>query len=652
MKSFLVRKSIHIGLFVLMAFIMELITYAFMFQTFKTYLFLDLFLFLFLGAFILFFKNSLFDVIYLPIVLFLIVVLLVANANFFIIFGDVFSLQYFAYIKRGMGVFSFSYINFYRLGIIVGLYLIYLGVMIFLYKFEKKKVLIGKTLFSPKKGLITALSLFLSLGGFVSSYFGVTSYEKQFYQNKVIFENVTMLKNENFETYGLLSYYIREANYLMFGISDEDKKSLNEYFNRPVETDNNFTGSLKGKNVVVIMIETGDDLMVNEYLTPNLYNMLDKGIDGTRNYSKNKTNISEIIGITGSGSTSGMPANQEYYMPFSTPSMLNEEYNTMYFHDTGGEQDIYERKTILPQYGFENCYFHDDIHPDLDMWGWNGSYIRDSITMPNVSDIILKDTSKPFYAFYTSLSMHGPYINSANEEVLQNEYGSKLKEAKEKGLWINPFENDPFEDDKSIDTYMLAAMDFDKGLGIMLDKFKEKGELDDTLFVLYGDHECYYDGREGVALNIKLGGHEDNSLVHPDLYNTVLTFYNEELNEKYEKAYGDTSIHQFSSPYVIVPTILDLLGVKYNANFYMGSSIFAPQFKDTQVFYSIELSSFFNEDFWTYNGHTISEYFSDNVDDEDFLLATQELMQKQAYLDIIYKDNILKDSDFSTYNYR
>ena len=37
-------------------------------------------------------------------------------------------------------------------------------------------------------------------------------------------------------------------------------------------------------------------MMVNETLTPNLYNMMDKGIDFTSNYCKNKTNVSEYIG--------------------------------------------------------------------------------------------------------------------------------------------------------------------------------------------------------------------------------------------------------------------------------------------------------------------------------------------------------------------
>ena len=53
------------------------------------------------------------------------------------------------------------------------------------------------------------------------------------------------------------------------------------------------------------MIETGVDLNINEELTPNLYKLKTEGIDFINNHSKNKTNISEIIGIVGSVAKAG-----------------------------------------------------------------------------------------------------------------------------------------------------------------------------------------------------------------------------------------------------------------------------------------------------------------------------------------------------------
>ena len=133
MRQFLLRKSIHAGLFFIVFFLIETISYMFMFGSpFSSYPYLDILFCLLLTFPIFIFKKNIFDIIYFSVLLLIVVVLSAANVNFYRVFGDVFSLQYLSLIKKGMGVFSFSYIHFGHLTIVFLLYALFVASMILL----------------------------------------------------------------------------------------------------------------------------------------------------------------------------------------------------------------------------------------------------------------------------------------------------------------------------------------------------------------------------------------------------------------------------------------------------------------------------------------------------------------------------------------
>lgn len=660
MDTDLKKKVINCALFVVALFIVEMITFLFMYKTaFSTYPFLELLVYLILVSPTFFFKKNKFDVIYFSILMFIIVIMALANINFYLIFGDIFSLYYFTIVKNGgFGVFSFSFVNLASFITFIAFYILFVVALVMVYKYKriavpKEKISFTKRIKNNKKGLIIGTSLLVASIGIYSLSFSFIIKNEKVIDDEFTVDAVTISKNANFSKYGMFSYYVRELQYFNYNSDEEKVNKLKEYFKRPVDTKNEYTGLLEGYNVVTIMIETGAEIMVNETLTPNLYSMLNDGINFTQNVSKNKTNISEMIGITGSSSSSGIYDNIEYVIPFSIPNMLSKKYTSMYFHDTGGEgnqnKDLYKRKTLMPYFGFDECYFHEDMYPDKEIWGWDGSYTLDSLTMPIVANEIVKQKDHPFYAYYTSLSMHGPYYKSANENLLKEKYYDALSYAKANGLWDNPLSEYGNGNDDCMDLFMMAAMDFDRGLGEFINIFKQENVFDNTLFVIYGDHDIYYTGADGESLNYSM--HPDyDDFAHYDMYKTVMGFYSPRLNEFFKKR-GNTTFNQFTSPYNIVPTILDLLGCKYNANMYLGNSVFSPQFSDYEIFYSIELSSFFNNYYWTYDGNTIFEVFDDSKDQEQFLANVIKIKKKQARLDIVYNQNIFACYGFQDFNY-
>ena len=75
--------------------------------------------------------------------------------------------------------------------------------------------------------------------------------------------------------------------------------SLSGKENLPYKTikKNGLLWAAKGKNVITIMLESGQEMGVHPILTPNLYRLREEGIYFSNNYSVNKSNVSEYIGF-------------------------------------------------------------------------------------------------------------------------------------------------------------------------------------------------------------------------------------------------------------------------------------------------------------------------------------------------------------------
>ena len=63
-------------------------------------------------------------------------------------------------------------------------------------------------------------------------------------------------------------------------------KALNKYFYSKENKDKNaYTGKFEGKNLILVLLESVNELMINEEYFPTLYKMYNEGITFTNNYS-------------------------------------------------------------------------------------------------------------------------------------------------------------------------------------------------------------------------------------------------------------------------------------------------------------------------------------------------------------------------------
>ncbi len=659
MKQIIKEKGMLFLVFLLFFLITEAITFRWVdFHALPRFLFIDLLIGFAFALLILLIKSIKLSILYLSSLLGFIMVLFLINATMYDVNYDLFSFQQLQLIGEATTVFNFEHLSVSSVIVAAIEFTLYCVAMTIVYRIIiKNKTVIDH--YYPKALFIFASACIFAFSLFTSEIPVFANYAEQ--------NNITTFKRASLEKYGLLGYYTKEAEIIILRekeipliitatnttaqpstYSNEQPSTsyptTNEVVTASTTTEENDTqslfvptdyfGLLEGKNVISIMLESIQPFAINEFLTPNLYNLTNLGLYFPANYSENKTNVSEMIGICGNYPTINfLPEIYNYDFSFSIPNILNDTYSTSYFHDN--IPDFYSRGSLMPQLGFEKTYFHDDLYPGEAIWTWNGDYTLDSVTNEKILPVML-NSEQPFYSFWSTLSTHGPY-NYGQDNIALFEalgYFEQIDAAEEDGLWANILAESTEENIARIRHYQAAAMDLDVAIGRLLEELENQNLLEDTLIVLYGDHNVYYH-----ELYLEINAESNPEYYNMEMYHTFFCMYNPTLTEEYlERSQTEsTSINDFVSPYNIVPTVLDLLGAPYNSDLYLGESIFS---ENIQICYSNKLTGIFNNMFYSDDGTSISYYRDiDSATDENieaFLKQCESIIPKIEYINLWY----------------
>lgn len=597
------------------------------------YPFLDALILIAISSFIYLFPSRHFSVFYLTFWMLLFSVLAITNTTMFHIFGDLFSTDYFMLVGEATQAFDWEFLNLWDF--LFAIFIVVLFIMIAEHLLKQKpreKIKPQQRYMSFISFLLIAVTLFTISSRMIKKDIQINGqpFTERFY--------ISALKKSAFNHYGMLSFYTKELKYHIlnnFAIGYQDTTISDE------QVQSDYYGLLEGKNVITILVESGQEMGVHPLLTPNLYRMREEGIYFSNNYSVNKSNVSEFIGFSGNfPSIHYSFINYQYDLPFTMPNLLNDRYITSYFHDN--TYTFYQRSSMLPQVGFKHFYLHDELFPEPlpnwnDGWNWTGDYTPDSITIERILPHMIH-TNQPFYSFWSTFSTHGPYSDNSRsnrDRFIEFGYFEQIEALEEQGLWENILDD---SDAFHFKYYQAAMMDFDVALGRILEELEDNDLLDDTIIVLYGDHHAYYHDLH-LRRNGYIGNEEELSeyVSHVDkLYDTILYMWNPELNQQVRRDYGTNEITTFTSPYVIVPTLLDLLGVPHKSDWYLNFSVFADEY--IPVFYSHQLKALMNHQFYTVNLETI-EYEATPATQEEqelFLFQALQILQRQSNIDELY----------------
>jgi lipoteichoic acid synthase len=392
---------------------------------------------------------------------------------------------------------------------------------------------------------------------------------------------------------------------LILNEKDETLKNMHMYFENVEPTEKNeYTGKYKGYNLILITAEAFSPYAVDENLTPTLHKMVYGGYYFADFYTPVwgvSTSDGEYVACTGLIPKSGVWSffkSGKNSMPFVMGNQLkNLGYKTMAYHNH--TYNYYKRDISHPNMG----YVYKGVGSGLNMEKrWPESDLEMmQITMPEYIDNI------PFHAYYMTVSGHLRY------NFLGNAMSSKNK-GYVKGL---PY-SEPCR------AYIACQIELDRALEYLENELEKKGLDNKTLIALSADHYPY--GLENCEID-ELAGHtlERNFELHKNHF--IL----------YTKGMTPKVINKPCSSLDIIPTISNLLGLKYDSRLLMGKDILS----DAEPLVIFGNRSFIT-DKGRYNSEnkTFTPVKGVNVD-EDYVKDTIKIVDSKFY----YSAKIL-DTDY------
>ena len=380
--------------------------------------------------------------------------------------------------------------------------------------------------------------------------------------------------------------------------TDEELNTLNKYFiSNEASTTNEYTGLLEGKNVIVIMVESGNDILLNEEYYPNIARLTKNGYTFINNYSPRNvcsTGNNEMSAMISLYSINNNCTANVYQDNTYFESIFNlfkdANYNTNSFHDHYDE--YYARDIIHKNMGSDAYYNAIDL--DLDFKYSYGSWASDEELMENYLEYLRdSDLSKPFMSFITTVTSHQPYNGSgygkAYLDLFPEEYPDELK------------------------YYMSKLKVVDNAIGILLEGLESLNILDDTVIVLFGDHYPY--AIEPDTLNLEL---DYDATLDSNADQVPLIIYNSELEEK--------EFLQYTSYINLTPTLANLFNLKFDSRLYMGLDALSREYDSLVIFPD---GSWKNANAY-YNASTskISYYTKNMYTDEEILAINSKVRLK------------------------
>lgn len=262
-------------------------------------------------------------------------------------------------------------------------------------------------------------------------------------------------------------------------ISNKERKEVFTF----LDNKNNQSGQIKklngygkGKNLIIIQVESLQQFVINKKIngqdiTPNLNKWIGQSMYFDNFYFQTCVgNTSDAEFIT---NNSLYPSNTApVYYTYSAnkldslPSEMKEKgYYTSVFH--GHMEDFWNRPIMYKSEGFDKYYAEKSFNMDEEI----GMGLSDRSFFNQTLDK-LKGLRRPYYSFVITLSSHYPFKDK------NNEFGN-FDVGKYKGTFLGDYFN--------------AIHYTDKQIGMFLDKLQKEGIMQNSIIVLYGDHNAIGD---------------------------------------------------------------------------------------------------------------------------------------------------------------
>lgn len=391
--------------------------------------------------------------------------------------------------------------------------------------------------------------------------------------------------------YGIYTYQINDLVtslspkiHSMFGY-DSNAKVFREYYeeNKEEKKTNQYTDIFKGKNVIVIHAESFQQFTMNlsfnnKELTPNMNKLASEGIYFSNFYAQESVGTSSDSEFTFNTSltpaSSGTVAINYYDREYVTiPKLLKTQgYYTFSMHGNNGT--FWNRNLLHESFGYDYFYNYTkdyNIDETIGLGLSDKSFFKQSVAK-------IKDISKEHNNFYGTLIMltnHTPFsyigpFSDYSVDILEETTDSKTNEA--------TTNTKHYLEGTTMGNYLKSVHYADEAIGQFIEQLDEEGLLDNTVIVIYGDHDAKLKTSEYEYLYNFDPETQTMLDVNDSDYHKV-DAYEYELNRKVpfiiwtkDKKFN-VEVKEVMGMYDVLPTLGNMLG--FESEYALGHDMFS-----------------------------------------------------------------------------
>ena len=375
------------------------------------------------------------------------------------------------------------------------------------------------------------------------------------------FDNNYIVKYLGINEYAIYDgYKTAQTSAQMAKANVSDLKSVRNYLNaNKVKPNPEYTGVAKGKNVLVIHLESFQQFLIGykwkgKEVTPNLnkiYHQKDTiSFDNFFNQvGQGKTSDAEMMlenSLYGLQSGSAMSTYGTSNTFESAPAILHQQagYTTAVMH--GGAGSFWNRNNAYKSFGYQ--YFMPLSFYENKPSYYIGYGLKDKIFFDQ-SIKYIERLPQPFYLKMITVTNHYPYdIDKKNQSIAKTNTG-----------------------DETVDGYVQTAHYLDQAIGELMSWMKKTGLDKKTLIVFYGDHYGISGNHHKASAQL-LKKKSFNDFDNLQFQRVPLMFHMKGLKGGINHTYG--------GEIDVLPTLLNLLGIKDSDTIQFGYDLLsknAPQ---------------------------------------------------------------------------
>lgn len=272
---------------------------------------------------------------------------------------------------------------------------------------------------------------------------------------------------------------------------DKALREVKEYYeeNRTVQSVNDYSGIFKGKNVITIHAESLQAFTIGlsfngQEVTPNLNKLVSKGMYFNNFYAQVGVGTSSDSEFT--YATSLLPANNgtvfvNYFNnKYATIQKMMHDEGYYVFSMHGNVGDFWNRDTMHINMGYDKFYSRSSfvIDEEYGLGLSDESFFRQVV--PMIKDISTS-LNKPYYGTLITLTNHTPW----RDTELFSDYDLTMTTEIDGEEVVRDY-----LEGTMMGNYIKSVNYMDKAIGQFISDMDDEGLLDNTVIVIYGDHDA------------------------------------------------------------------------------------------------------------------------------------------------------------------